>query len=188
MSFNLSFQIISACFIPAILIGAIYIARLPIAVTNNLAENYESNSLSFRRKILIAFFFAFVMCLYVGSEVAFGVYIFSVALHQSESLGIYFSGVLNSAFWTAFAFGRILSIFASLKLAPKIMVLASVIGATFFSLLPFFFPQHWILWSCTIGLGLSMAPTFPGQQKNFVFFFSPLFFFFLIFLFFFSCV
>ena len=163
-SFNVPFFCIAGMFLPALIVGAFYIARLPFRpLSDASSEGYKSQTISSRRRFALVALFAVVMMLYVGAEVAFGLYIYTYAHNQTVPMDEIVSGVLNTAFWTAFATGRVLSIVISaLKVRPSIMVVGSVVSATVFSIIPFLFRQHWILWTCCIGLGLSMAPTFPA--------------------------
>ena len=162
-NFNLPFYVIGGMFLPAVLIGLFYIARLPVrAQSTASSESYSNQSISKVKRYLLVGLFSVVMCLYVGAEVAFGVYVFTYATEKVNPLSEELGGVLNTMFWTAFAIGRILTIPLSVKIPAKPTVVASVFGSCVFSAIPFFVRNDVVLWICCIGLGLAMAPTFPA--------------------------
>ncbi|NP_001082989.1 sodium-dependent glucose transporter 1 [Danio rerio] len=108
--------------------------------------------------ILLSMFFFF----YVGSEVAYGSFIFTygkdyVHMEETEAAG------LNSLFWGAFAAGRGLAIFFAACLHPGTLILLSLVGTTVSSLLLCLFSQNYpMLWACTALYGISMSTTFPS--------------------------
>lgn len=107
---------------------------------------------------LLSTFFFF----YVGSEVAYGSFIFTYAknfagMHQTRAAG------LNSLFWGTFAVGRGLAIFVAACLRPGTLILISLVGTTVSSLLLLLFSQNDpVLWTCTALLGISMSTIFPS--------------------------
>ncbi|XP_061780417.1 sodium-dependent glucose transporter 1 isoform X1 [Nerophis lumbriciformis] len=107
--------------------------------------------------LLFFFFFA-----YVGSEVAYGSFIFTYAkdyahMDQSQAAG------LNSVFWAAFAVCRGVSIFFASCMYPGTMILLSLVGTTLSSLFLCLFSQDKVaLWVCTALYGASMSSTFPS--------------------------
>lgn len=108
--------------------------------------------------VLLSMFFFF----YVGSEVAYGSYIFTygkdyVHMEESQAAG------LNSLFWGAFAAGRGLAISFAACLHPGTLILLSLVGTTVSSLLLCLFSQNYpMLWACTALYGISMSTTFPS--------------------------
>lgn len=109
--------------------------------------------------VVLLFFFFFA---YVGTEVAYGSFIFTFAndyahLSSPEAAG------LNSLFWGAFAAARGLAIFFAACLHPGTMILLCLVGSTVSSLLLSLFSRKNVaLWVCTCLYGASMATTFPS--------------------------
>ncbi|XP_073711631.1 sodium-dependent glucose transporter 1-like [Misgurnus anguillicaudatus] len=107
---------------------------------------------------LLSMFFFF----YVGSEVAYGSFIFTYAkdyagMDQAGAAG------LNSLFWGTFAAGRGLAIFCAACLRPGTLILLSLVGTTVSSLLLLLFSKNApMLWTCTALFGVSMSTTFPS--------------------------
>ncbi|KAK2883736.1 hypothetical protein Q8A67_017373 [Cirrhinus molitorella] len=107
---------------------------------------------------LLSLFFFF----YVGSEVAYGSFIFTygkdyIGMKQVEAAG------LNSLFWGTFAAGRGLAIFFASCLRPGILILLSLVGTTVSALLLCLFSRNSpMLWACTAIYGVSMSTTFPS--------------------------
>jgi FHS family Na+ dependent glucose MFS transporter 1 len=159
--FSLPFYIISGLFVP-LLVGGFFICRLPPrTISEQNAQKYEGYNISTKLKIVLVALFSFTMFLYVGSEISIGYYVFTVATQTDfEPLS---AGFLNTAFWSAFALLRIASIFMSaFKFSSKWMVVGSVLGTCLFSILPLISDVPAVLWVACIGIGLSMAPTFPS--------------------------
>jgi fucose permease len=85
ISFNIPFFCIAGLFLPAVLVGAFYIARLPVrSQTEASSESYSNQSISNVKRWVLVGLFSLVMCLYVGSEVAFGLYIFTYATEKPD--------------------------------------------------------------------------------------------------------
>ncbi|XP_026147373.1 sodium-dependent glucose transporter 1 [Carassius auratus] len=107
---------------------------------------------------MLSLFFFF----YVGSEVAYGSFIFIygkdyVGMNEVQAAG------LNSLFWGTFAAGRGLAIFFAACLRPGILILLSLVGTTVSALLLCLFNQNPpMLWACTAMYGVSMSTTFPS--------------------------
>lgn len=109
--------------------------------------------------ILLLFFFFFG---YVGAEVAYGSFIFTYAKDYAGMAPPQAAG-LNSLFWGTFAACRGLAIFFAACISPGAMILLSLVGSTFSSLLLCLFSRQRVaLWVCTGLYGASMATTFPS--------------------------
>jgi FHS family Na+ dependent glucose MFS transporter 1 len=98
-----------------------------------------------------------------GTELGFGSWIFSYAVAIDigpETV----ARLLNSVYWGGFTLGRVIAIPLALKMKPKTMLLADLIGAVASITLMLLFP-NWpaSLWIGTFGLGLSIASMFPGS-------------------------
>lgn len=70
------------------------------------------------RMALLGLLFIFFM-IYVGMEVAFGLYIFTFATKSSSKFSKTQGTTLNTVFWGFFAFGRFVSIFVTKVLSPN---------------------------------------------------------------------
>ncbi|XP_051731972.1 sodium-dependent glucose transporter 1 isoform X1 [Ctenopharyngodon idella] len=107
---------------------------------------------------LLSVFFFF----YVGSEVAYGSFIFTYSKDYAGMKEAHAAG-LNSLFWGTFAAGRGLAIFFAACLRPGSLILLSLVGTTVSSLLLCLFSQNsTMLWTCTALYGVSMSTTFPS--------------------------
>ncbi|XP_051952015.1 sodium-dependent glucose transporter 1-like [Xyrauchen texanus] len=107
---------------------------------------------------LLSTFFFF----YVGSEVAYGSFIFTYAkdhagMDEAQAAG------LNSLFWGTFAAGRGLAIFFATCLRPGTLILMSLVSTTVSSLLLLLFSKNSpVLWACTALYGVSMSTIYPS--------------------------
>jgi len=106
--------------------------------------------------LLIVFFFV----VHVGLEVGYGnwIYTFSTRLHLASETG---AAYLTSAFWGAFAVGRLLGIGISTRLRPQAILLTDLTGSLVaFAILLLWPDSPLALWAGTIVLGLSIASIF----------------------------
>ncbi|XP_067273492.1 sodium-dependent glucose transporter 1 isoform X2 [Pseudorasbora parva] len=107
---------------------------------------------------LLSVFFFF----YVGSEVAYGSFIFTYSKDYAHMESAQ-AAELNSLFWGMFAAGRGLAIFFATCLHPGTLILLSLVGTTVSSLLLCLFSKNVpMLWTCTGLYGVSMSTTFPS--------------------------
>uniref|UniRef100_A0A671NJV4 Sodium-dependent glucose transporter 1-like n=1 Tax=Sinocyclocheilus anshuiensis TaxID=1608454 RepID=A0A671NJV4_9TELE len=108
--------------------------------------------------LLLSLFFFF----YVGSEVAYGSFIFTYGKDYVKMNPVQAAG-LNSLFWGTFAAGRGLAIFFAACLRPGTLILLSLVGTTVSALLLCLFSRNTpMLWACTAIYGVSMSTTFPS--------------------------
>lgn len=98
---------------------------------------------------------------YVGSEVAYGGWIFTYA--TALSLGSpTIAAYLTSGFWGALTAGRLLSIPLGARFSPRSILLADLLVVLLSLVLIQLMPGSFvILWIGTIGVGLGMASIFP---------------------------
>ncbi len=102
-----------------------------------------------------------ILFLYVGSEVAFGGWIYAYAIQfgiADETLAAY----LTSTFWAAITVGRLITIPLARRFHPHVILLGNLIGSLGF--LSFFalWPDPVIgTWVGTLGFGLAMSSIFP---------------------------
>ena len=105
---------------------------------------------------------ALVFLLYVGAEVSFNGWIFSVAT-TVYSMSATNARLLNSLFWGSIAIGRLAGIPISRRMRADRIVFISFIGSLLSVLVAIIFPRSvGVLWAGTIGLGLFMALIFPS--------------------------
>ncbi len=140
-----------------IILLALWLLRLPGPRPPAHTSRAAPPSLDHRLVWLIVLFFV----LYVGAEVGFGGWIFSYALESGvmrESIAAY----ITSAFWAAFAFSRLLSIPAAVRLRPATILFLNLFGAlgslAFFLIWP---ESRLALWVGALGFGMSIAAIFP---------------------------
>ena len=105
--------------------------------------------------------FAFLAFIYIGTEVSYGGWIFTY--FQASNLGSEAAGYkLNSLFYLAITFGRLLAIPLAARFAARRILWAYLGGAGLSVALMLLFPaQPWSIWIGTAALGLSIAAIFP---------------------------
>jgi len=106
--------------------------------------------------LLVVFFFVFT----IGLEVGFGnwIYTFSSRLHLTSETG---AAYLTSAFWGAFAVGRLLGIGISSRLRPQTILVTDLAGCLVAFVILLVWPASSLaLWVGTILMGLSIASIF----------------------------
>lgn len=106
---------------------------------------------------LISFFFF----LHVGSELSFGGWIYSYALHMgiAREAG---AAYLTSAFWGSLTLGRLLGIPVSMKLKPRAMLIIDIVGGLIASVIILVGSRlMFAVWAGTILMGFSIASLFP---------------------------
>lgn len=137
--------------------SSIWLARLrsPSAIVATEAEPVRS-----ALPVLIALIAVFDF-LYVGSEVAFGGWVFTYA--TALNLGTAASAAyLTAGFWGAMTAGRLLSIPLAIRFPPRLILLVDlVIVLTSLGLILSFPGSFSVLWIGAIGTGLGMASIFP---------------------------
>jgi fucose permease len=97
-----------------------------------------------------------------GAEVGFRswIYTYAITLGLASAAG---AAYLNSAFWLAFTAGRLVSIPVATRFGPRQVIPAVACCGLLFAALAAAFPRSSaVLWAATLGLGLCMAPIWPG--------------------------
>jgi FHS family Na+ dependent glucose MFS transporter 1 len=120
----------------------------------HLHESGESNRVLV---VLISLFFF----LHVGSELSFGGWIYSYALHMdiAREAG---AAYLTSAFWGSLTLGRLLGVPVSMKLKPRSMLLIDLCGALIACVVLLLGSRSQAaVWAGSILMGLSIASLFP---------------------------
>jgi FHS family Na+ dependent glucose MFS transporter 1 len=141
-----------------ILPAALLLLRVPSPQPQQMTEA-QVNATRINYKIIILI--ALLLCLYIGAEVSYGNWIYSYVLKMNlgdENKAAY----LSSIFWGALTAGRLLAVPVAVRLRPRTILLADLIGC-FISI------SIAILWSTSIiaitiaslCIGLSMASIYP---------------------------
>ena len=135
----------------------IFLLRTPSPASPFSSSDAETVDTRWLLVILITLMFF----LFVGAELAFGGWIFTYALSFGHVTAIT-AGYLNSLFWGALTFGRLLSIPLPDRVRARNILIVDVIGLIS-SLLLLLFASHvpGVIWIATAGMGLSMANVFP---------------------------
>ncbi|XP_053566839.1 sodium-dependent glucose transporter 1 [Bombina bombina] len=137
----------------------LYTKSRPHHSTGKDSEEKSKTAKYHNALIFLLFLFFFF---YVGTEVAFGSYIFTYA-KQYVNMEDKDAAMLNSVFWGLFAAVRGLAICFATFMYPGTMLLLSVAGCTLASLLLVLFHDNRIcLWAGSALYGASMATTFPS--------------------------
>uniref|UniRef100_A0A8C2EUA1 Major facilitator superfamily domain containing 4B n=1 Tax=Cyprinus carpio TaxID=7962 RepID=A0A8C2EUA1_CYPCA len=129
---------------------------------SNRAKTPSGKQLFSKHHNILIFLLSLFFFFYVGSEVAYGSFIFTYGKDYVRMNPVQAAG-LNSLFWGTFAAGRGLAIFFAACLRPGILILLSLVGTTVSALLLCLFSQNSpMLWACTAMYGVSMSTTFPS--------------------------
>jgi fucose permease len=160
MKFAISFMIYGALLVPGFGFS-IYFALLKDREISG--SNSPHKMISQRKTILAIVVFSLVLMLYVGSEIAYGTFVYWAAKELTPPASDVVSGLISTLFWSSFAVGRILSFFFSsmFRLKPILMIIVSFGGAILFSLCGLI-PNKVVLFISSIGTGLSMASIYPS--------------------------
>lgn len=136
---------------------AAWVLMLPSPVYRDSGQQNHVRRQNYTLLTLLALFFV----IYAGAEVIFSGWIFTFAT-VSGYLDTAAAAYLTSAFWAALTLGRLLSIPLVSRLAPRRILMGSMIGCLLSLWL--IFQSHEsrpLLWAGTFGYGLFMAPLFP---------------------------
>lgn len=136
---------------------AVWLLRLPGPPLQADSKNQSAGHTSYRLILLIALF----LFLYVGAEVSFGgwIYTYTVALKLSNAPT---AAYLTSAFWGSLTLGRLSAIPLSVRLRPRMIMLADLAGCLLSVAVIMLWPGSFAATlTGTIGLGFSMASIFP---------------------------
>jgi FHS family Na+ dependent glucose MFS transporter 1 len=109
--------------------------------------------------VLAAMLFLFF---YVSAEITFGgwIYTYAVTLGLADVVR---AAYLTSIFWLAFTIGRLFSIPAAVRFAPRQIIPVALFGcAGFLSLLILFPAAPIAVWIAAAGAGFCMAPLWPS--------------------------
>jgi FHS family glucose/mannose:H+ symporter-like MFS transporter len=114
-----------------------------------------------RAPALMITLFAVLAFLQIGAEATAMGWYFSYAVERGMNGRT--AGHLNWGFWAAFTFGRLATIWLSVRFKAAPLIVVSLLISLLFSLgLLVFAPTPFVLWFGAIGLGLAIAPVFPN--------------------------
>lgn len=110
----------------------------------------------------ISFWIAVMVFISDGLQGSFGSYIYTYAVKSNIGIPPDDAAYLNSLFWGALALGRLLAIFVSMYVSPRVMLLVDVVGCLASIVLMFVFRFKVIsLWIGTATFGLCLSNIFP---------------------------
>jgi FHS family Na+ dependent glucose MFS transporter 1 len=113
-------------------------------------------------RVLLPLLIVVFFLLHVAVESSYGAWIYTYALTRKLANEVT-AGYLTSAFWGAFTFGRLATIFLALKVSARIQLTGSLLGACLSLLLLLSAPgSAGVLWLATVACGMSLAGLFPG--------------------------
>jgi FHS family Na+ dependent glucose MFS transporter 1 len=136
---------------------AVWIVRFPSPTIHKSADTSVPGQVNTRLLALIVIFFF----LYVGAEAGYAGWIYTYALSlklANETSAAY----LASMFWGSFTLGRFLAIPLSVKIAPRTLLVADMIGTGIgMSAILIWNASQTVLWGGTFLVGISLASLFP---------------------------
>jgi MFS transporter, FHS family, Na+ dependent glucose transporter 1 len=154
MDVRWAYRFLLLVFIPAILL----LFRLPSPAAHDEAHPVEADDkpLVWRHVLL----FAGLLLLYVGAEASFSAWIFTYALARdlTDATG---AAYLVSVFWAMITVGRLLAVWLSTRLKPRVILRTAILGGLGSVGLLAAFPNSLVLWVGTVLIGLFFAPIFP---------------------------
>jgi len=147
-----AYWMLAVLLVPALL----WLMRLPSPTRLSDAGNGIAEPTNYRLITLVVLF----LFVNVGIEVCFGGWIYNYAIAM-DLAGKVTAAYLTSAFWIAFAFGRLIGIPLSAYFRPRTLLLTNLIGGLVSVLIILLWPQSaTALWLGVAGSGLAMASTF----------------------------
>ncbi len=150
---NWGFWVVGLILFPVIF----WLLRIPSP--RNLAVAGENPAK--KNNYLVIFLIVLVFCLYVGSEVSFGGWIYTYAVAM-KLMNTTTAALMTSVFWGSLTFGRLLSIPIAAKFKITSILYADIIGVLVsVGLIALFPTSQAIGWIGTFGTGFAMASIFP---------------------------
>jgi fucose permease len=140
-----------------VLPAAIWLMRLPSPAAQTVSKDSPVGQVDNLLVALIALFFF----LYVGAEIGYSSWIFTYAL-ATDLANETISAYLTSAFFATLTLGRLLAIPIAARFRPRSIVFSNLGGCLVSMAIILLWPNSLAtFWLGTLGLGLSMASTFP---------------------------
>lgn len=137
-------------------ISVVLLVRQKAPSAPTAEDHVERPPMSSSTTAVVAFFFL----LYVGAEIGFGGWIFTLA--EDEGLRASAPALVTAVFWGSFSLGRLLAIPVNRRVSPSVIVVASC--ATSVVALLVMVVAHgaeWSIWTCAAMYGLSAGPQYP---------------------------
>jgi FHS family Na+ dependent glucose MFS transporter 1 len=105
------------------------------------------------------------MFVYMGSEVAFGTFLFTYTVEGKPHFTKKTATILSSLFWGTFSFLRLISMVLTLcKVPPSILLTGNLIGSLIASIVMLIWPESKIAtWIGSALMGTSFASVFPNS-------------------------
>jgi fucose permease len=126
------------------------------ALVSNSSETGKGRAPGVILPLLVLFFF-----LEIGAESSVMVWLFSYAVRQGARTGT--ATYMNSAFWAAFTFSRLATIWLSIHFRAATIVILSLCALILIAVGMLALPATpAVLWLGSIGLGLAIGPIFPN--------------------------
>jgi len=136
---------------------ALWLWMLPSPAFANDASHDAPVSVSLAPVLLVVLAFF----LYVGAEVGFSNWLYTYAITLGLEDAIH-AAYLTSVFWALFTLGRLLGVWVSTRLGPRLILAMDLAGCLVSLALIGAFPNSiLLLWLGSAGFGLSMASIFP---------------------------
>jgi len=136
---------------------SVLFAALP---SPEIKKPVRANESRFSNTVLVVLISLFFF-LHVGSELSYGGWIYSYALHMGIA-GQAGAAYLTSGFWGSLTLGRLLGIPVSTKLRPGTMIIIDLIGTLLAcAIILLWKTSMTAVWVGTVIMGLSMASLFP---------------------------
>jgi len=140
-----------------ILPAALWVARLSSPVAQAASQDGPAEGVRYLQIALVAMF----LFLCVGAEGAFGGWISSYVVVLDIATAPV-AAILTSAYWGALTVGRLLAIPIAVRVRPRYILLADVLGCLVSVGLIIVWPQSLIaVWVGALGMGVAMASAFP---------------------------
>lgn len=136
---------------------AFIVLALPAPTPRAVPQEHQHTPMPIIPVIIMVACFA----LYVSGEAGYGAWLYTYAttLKLGDTVT---AAYLTSAFWGSFTLGRLLGIWISTRLRPRLILYFDLIGCLVsLGLILLFKDSAPLLWIGSIGLGLCMASVFP---------------------------
>merc|ERR1712048_1057833 len=112
--------------------------------------------------VVISFWIAVMVFISDGLQGSFGSYIYTYAIKSNVGISTDDAAYLNSLFWGSLALGRLIAIFISMYISPKVMLLVDIVGCLGSIVAMFLFRTKIAsLWIGTACFGLCLSNIFP---------------------------
>ena len=149
-----AYLIAAVAIVPGVVV--LFVARSPVAPKRSETDSDTED-------VLTVVLMALLFLLYIGAESSFGGWIYAWSL-EVHGLTAARGAALTSLFWGTLTAGRLLAIPLASRVAPRTMLISTVVGVTASLALvasPAGFASPAVVWIAAAGTGLSMAAIVP---------------------------